>query len=202
LQARGGADPEEQFDPALGIYYNRARYYDQRQGRFWTMDALEGSIDEPLNLHRYLYASGNPPNRRDPSGFEDIASLSVAEGISEQLDSATAQAEQTLGRRAIRTVVCEVGKCVVDQAIQEGVYLFLEEIAPGIIVPYVGQTGELAERIAAHVRDGKIFGRLLSFIEVEGGVEARRIAEQTVINALTEGGLQSWRAIPARCLTV
>jgi RHS repeat-associated protein len=27
----------EQFDPALGIYYNRARYYDQRQGRFWTM---------------------------------------------------------------------------------------------------------------------------------------------------------------------
>ena len=31
----------EQFDPLLGIYYNRARYYDQRQGRFWSMDMWE-----------------------------------------------------------------------------------------------------------------------------------------------------------------
>jgi RHS repeat-associated protein len=32
----------EQFDPLLGIYYNRARDYDQRRGRFWTMDTWEG----------------------------------------------------------------------------------------------------------------------------------------------------------------
>jgi RHS repeat-associated protein len=38
----------EQFDPALGIYYNRARYYDQRQGRFWTMDEFEGSEFDPF----------------------------------------------------------------------------------------------------------------------------------------------------------
>lgn len=45
----------EQFDPALGVYYNRARYYDQRQGRFWTMDTFEPSPYDPSTLHRYAY---------------------------------------------------------------------------------------------------------------------------------------------------
>ena len=40
----------EQFDSALGIYYNRARYYDQRQGRFWTMEGgksqAQGMLDD------------------------------------------------------------------------------------------------------------------------------------------------------------
>jgi RHS repeat-associated protein len=58
----------EQFDPALGIYYNRARYYDQRIGRFWIPDPVEGGIDDPLSLHRYLYVNGNPVNLTDPSG--------------------------------------------------------------------------------------------------------------------------------------
>jgi RHS repeat-associated protein len=187
----------EQFDSALGIYYNRARYYDQRIGRFWTMDTLEGSIDEPLSLHHYVYASGNPPNRRDPSGFEDIASLSVAEGISDQLDSVTAQAEQALGRKAVRVIVCEVGKCVVDLGIQEGVYLLLEEIPGGFILPYVGQTGDAITRLVTQVGEKNVFGRLLTFIEVEGGVAARRRAEQIVINVLTDGGLQPGvRSIP------
>jgi RHS repeat-associated protein len=58
----------EQFDPALGIYYNRARYYDQRQGRFWTMDTFEGDLESPLSLHRYVFASADPADRVDPSG--------------------------------------------------------------------------------------------------------------------------------------
>jgi hypothetical protein len=38
---------------------------------------------------------------------------------------------------------------------------------------------------------------LLTFIEVEGGVAARRRAEQIVINVLTDGGLQPGvRSIP------
>jgi RHS repeat-associated protein len=187
----------EQFDPALGIYYNRARYYDQRQGRFWTMDNLEGHIDEPLNLHRYIYASGNPTNRLDPSGFEDIAALSVAEGISDEIDAVTAQAEQALGRKAVRVTVCEIGKCIVDLGIQEGVYLLLEEIPGGFVLPYVGQTGDAITRLVTQVGKKNVFGRLLTFIEVEGGAEARRRAEQIVINVLTDGGLQPGvRSIP------
>jgi RHS repeat-associated protein len=58
----------EQFDPALGIYYNRARYYDQRQGRFWTMDTYEGHDDEPTSLHKYLYVYENPVDNIDRCG--------------------------------------------------------------------------------------------------------------------------------------
>jgi RHS repeat-associated protein len=60
----------EQFDPALGIYYNRARYYDQREGRFWSMDTWEGSIYDPASLHRYLYTANNPVTFIDRSGRE------------------------------------------------------------------------------------------------------------------------------------
>ena len=65
----------EQFDPALGVYYNRARYYDQRQGRFWTMDTEEGDPQSPGSLHKYLYCRANPVSGIDPTGHEDIGSL-------------------------------------------------------------------------------------------------------------------------------
>jgi len=59
----------EQFDPALGVYYNRARYYDQRQGRFWSMDTWEGDPESPQSLHKYFFANGSPVNATDPSGY-------------------------------------------------------------------------------------------------------------------------------------
>jgi RHS repeat-associated protein len=72
----------EQFDPALSIYYNRARYYDQRQGRFWSMDAVDGDEVDPLTLHKYLYTGNNPALRIDPSGNEfDIGSLATVAAI-------------------------------------------------------------------------------------------------------------------------
>jgi RHS repeat-associated protein len=69
----------EQFDPALGIYYNRAKYYDQRIGRFWTMDMWEGDPGSPASLHKYLYTGGNPVDRVDPNGNDwDLPSLSTS----------------------------------------------------------------------------------------------------------------------------
>lgn len=68
----------EQFDPALGIYYNRARYYDQRQGRFWTLDTYEGSSQNPVSLHKYLYAAADPVNNVDYSGHETVAELNTS----------------------------------------------------------------------------------------------------------------------------
>jgi RHS repeat-associated protein len=71
----------EQFDPDLGLYYNRARYLNVSTGRFWTIDTFEGDSDSPFSLHKYLYASSDPVNRFDRSGNEDIAELSVSEAI-------------------------------------------------------------------------------------------------------------------------
>ena len=61
----------EQYDSDLGLYYLRARYYNPATGRFVERDPLDGYINVPATLHKYLYASGNPVNRIDPSGKGD-----------------------------------------------------------------------------------------------------------------------------------
>jgi RHS repeat-associated protein len=58
----------EQFDPDLGLYYLRARYYNPATGRFLSRDPLDGNAIDPASLHKYLYANGDPVNRIDPSG--------------------------------------------------------------------------------------------------------------------------------------
>jgi RHS repeat-associated protein len=74
LLARTGSKPNnylycgEQFDYDIGAYYLRARYYNPRTGRFWTRDAHEGSAQDPLSIHKYLYCHDDPVNHEDPSG--------------------------------------------------------------------------------------------------------------------------------------
>jgi RHS repeat-associated protein len=58
----------EQFDPALSLYYNRARYLNATTGRFWTLDLFEGNYQDPPSLHKYLYAGGDPVDSSDPTG--------------------------------------------------------------------------------------------------------------------------------------
>jgi len=58
----------QQFDPELGLYYNRARYLNTDTGRFWTSDTYTGNNEDPLSLHKYLYANADPVDGIDPSG--------------------------------------------------------------------------------------------------------------------------------------
>jgi hypothetical protein len=57
------------------------------------MDALEGIDQQPPSLHKYLYASASPIDRLDPSGNEDLAEVSAAQGIGEQLDTQISPAQ-------------------------------------------------------------------------------------------------------------
>jgi RHS repeat-associated protein len=77
----------EQFDPDLGLYYNRARYLNTSTGRFWSTDTFQGDDQAPLSLHKYLYASADPINRRDPSGHESLAELDISSAINQTLDA-------------------------------------------------------------------------------------------------------------------
>ncbi len=90
----------EQYDPALGLYYNRARYYNNSTGRFWSMDTYDGDDETPLSLHKYLYASSNPVNRVDPTGNQDFVSEVISESIGETLDaiSSVQQVNQIVNR--------------------------------------------------------------------------------------------------------
>jgi RHS repeat-associated protein len=48
----------EQYDPDLGLYYLRARYYSPATGRFLSGDPEDGKPFDPKTLHKYLYAGG------------------------------------------------------------------------------------------------------------------------------------------------
>jgi RHS repeat-associated protein len=62
----------EQYDPDLGLYYLRARYYNPLAGRFMSRDPESGDQFDPKNLHKYLYAGGDPVDAVDPSGKDII----------------------------------------------------------------------------------------------------------------------------------
>ncbi len=59
----------EQYDSTTGLYYLRARYMDTSTGRFISMDTYQGTINDPVSLHKYLYANSNPITYFDPSGY-------------------------------------------------------------------------------------------------------------------------------------
>ncbi len=67
----------EQFDPDLGLYYLRARYYNPLTGRFMSRDPNKGKLNLPGTLHSYLYASGDPVNRIDPMGRGDLIEVDL-----------------------------------------------------------------------------------------------------------------------------
>jgi RHS repeat-associated protein len=99
----------EQFDPALGIYYNRARYYDQRQGRFWSMDSADGDRYSPASLHKYLYANADPANNIDPSGHDTISDLNLGMAAALTLMAVSTLAYQETQTHAIANLINATG---------------------------------------------------------------------------------------------
>ncbi|MFL0808843.1 MAG: putative Ig domain-containing protein [Agarilytica sp.] len=65
----------EQYDPELGKYYLRARYYSPTNARFLNMDTWAGRKNDPTTLNKYLYANANPVMNVDPSGNFSLGSL-------------------------------------------------------------------------------------------------------------------------------
>jgi RHS repeat-associated protein len=84
----------QQFDSTLGLYYNRARYLNPNTGRFWTMDTDEGDNEDPLSLHKYLYAEADPMDNDDPTGNAAFSSADSA-AIGRQVHTIIGQAFQS-----------------------------------------------------------------------------------------------------------
>jgi RHS repeat-associated protein len=59
----------ELSNPALGLVYLRARYYQPDHGRFISTDPLHGDIFAPQSLAPHAYVENNPINYIDPSGM-------------------------------------------------------------------------------------------------------------------------------------
>ena len=77
----------EHFDPNVGFYYLRARYYDQNTGRFISMDPVDGDLQSPASLHRYLYANNNPVNFTDPTGKFTLIEINISISIQSTIRS-------------------------------------------------------------------------------------------------------------------
>ncbi|MEK8022132.1 MAG: RHS repeat-associated core domain-containing protein, partial [Candidatus Parabeggiatoa sp.] len=75
----------EQIDPNTGNYYLRARYYNPVSGRFLSMDSFDGIPQDPITLHKYLYANADPVNLVDPSGQFGLMEFGAADSIRNML---------------------------------------------------------------------------------------------------------------------
>ena len=93
----------EQYDPDLGLYYLRARYYNSLTGRFLSRDPEAGKPVDPKTLHKYLYAGGDPVNRVDRSGR--AALMEVGFIVTDTLEEIVG--EELLSEEIDKIVMCQ-----------------------------------------------------------------------------------------------
>jgi RHS repeat-associated protein len=105
----------EQYDPDLGLYYLRARYYNPLTGRFMSRDPEDGQLNDPKTLHKYLYAGGDPVNAIDRTGRELTAYGEIVEIIQVQVEFWEWSAPV---RKVIGGIACALS--IVDVAIKQG----------------------------------------------------------------------------------
>ncbi|MFC1461401.1 RHS repeat-associated core domain-containing protein, partial [Verrucomicrobiota bacterium] len=63
------------YDPDIGCYYLRARFYHPVLKRFLTRDSVVGLPTMPLTWNPYVYAMNNPVNFSDPQGELVLAAV-------------------------------------------------------------------------------------------------------------------------------
>ena len=92
----------EQKDMNLGFYYLRARYMDPSNGRFVGMDSYAGNMQDPMSLHKYVYANQNPVMGIDPSGNMTLGEMGTALRVQSTLAlRATGSLARTFVKRAV-----------------------------------------------------------------------------------------------------
>ncbi len=63
------------LDDNIDLYFMGARQYDPALGRWISPDSIVPDPTNPQSLNRYCYVIGNPLNRVDPSGHQDLPSV-------------------------------------------------------------------------------------------------------------------------------
>ncbi len=166
----------EQFDPHVGLYYLRARYYNPFLGRFTTMDSIPGNIFDPVSLHRYLYANADPVNNLDPSGSltlpQVLTSIEVGSFLlgayftftgNERLASAFFWISALAGIQGVLASVSGL-KALIKGAVQQGGRRAVaeggDEAFKLLIEKFLKESINAHKRIIIKLQEGKITGRV------------------------------------------
>jgi len=112
----------EQYDPDLGLYYLRARYFDPVTGRFLTRDPERGRIVTPEGLHKYLYAWADPVNRVDPLGRKAASEYTMLEKLFWAPVFAAAQTYAVAGQVFVSFAFVAYVNCIMIDATNVLVY--------------------------------------------------------------------------------
>jgi RHS repeat-associated protein len=132
----------EQRDPAVGLDYLRARYFDPRTGRFVSRDPFEGVLSVPLTLTDYLYGLANPVIFTDPSGR--IFSLGgILAGLN--IQSSLRIGSGVAARQAAKKAGCIILEFTIEEAVTHGIYIFIDDF--GV---YVGKSVDVERRLKQH----------------------------------------------------
>ena len=124
----------EQFDETTGLYYLRARYMDTSTGRFISQDSYQGSISDPVSLHKYLYANANPVMYTDPSGYftlEDVEIGTAGETILNVAYQMANQSAMRIGMAILASVITIADVALFTYIITEYLLDNINNIASG-----------------------------------------------------------------------
>jgi RHS repeat-associated protein len=122
----------EQFDAVSGWYNQRARWYVTRDGRFSSADDQGYSRNsDPLSLHKYLYANGNPISGGDPTGRFDLMEMVVNTAVS----SILGEILSPVIKPAVNLVAGGLAQVLLPQRLQNMLSSFLDPDAFVIDLP-------------------------------------------------------------------
>jgi hypothetical protein len=110
---------------------SQARWMSPDAGRFQTMDSYEGTQEEPLTLHKYLYAHADPVNGTDPSGH--FISIDVGTGKTYEMEmrKADATAASIAYANMSRSMVFKIGAwAIIGGAVAGNVAMVADVLLP------------------------------------------------------------------------
>jgi len=195
----------QQLEPALDLYYLRARYYDPVVGRFTSRDPFAGRFRDPASLHPYTYAANNPVNRRDPTGRQTEEEEVTVVVVSGEL--------ATLSTAAVGFETAAAGGVAAAEVTAEGAALAGEAVATDLAATATTEAGAaaadativdatledfVAENFAQIRNVLQPFSRFLPGFQSQIAV-ARSVAFRAATNvlALPSGGLALCGAVEA-----
>ena len=167
----------EQFDETTGLYYLRARYMDTSTGRFISQDTYQGTINDPVSLHKYLYANSNPVTYSDPSGYMSVVEAMVVSAIQGALVSAAC----TIGMNILKNLD-ETGEIkftfsageIVFSVVFGGLFglvfsaLVVYAIEIALIISAIGIASSVAESLEAFLKGDSYQGCGYAFLSLLG----------------------------------